>query len=663
MKNKINSLLAFICLGTVLLVGLQVPAIGQEVQYEKPSWRFGLSGGVNLNYYEGTTQNINASTFAPTQFGHGDGMGLFLAPMIEYHNPNSILGFMLQAGYDSRKGIFDQVLTACNCPADLSTELSYITIEPSLRIAPFRSNFYIYTGPRFAFVRDQSFEYTQSQNPEFPNPTQDINKTGDFSEMNSMLISMQVGAGLDIPLNSSNSKTQFAISPFVTYHPYIGQEPRSIETWDVTTIRAGVTLKMGSGKRVERPVVIAAPVAAPLPTVNFTVNSPNNRVGTVSYVETFPQLNYVFFNPSSPSVIPDRYIKLNSTQVANFSENQVGDFNQVNTSGRSSRQMTVYYNILNILGDRMVKNPGTSVSLVGSNDSGTADAKQMAESVKTYLVNTFGIATTRITTEGRTTPVIPSKQPAGTQSLAELRQEDTRVTIESNSAALLKEYQTGPNPLARSVTRTEDAPAESHVTFNVDGGTKAFKSWKLEVKDESGKIQNFGPYTNDSVSMPGKSILGNREKGTYTVTMIGEAPNGTIVRKEAKTEIVALKPDVVEHGTRYSVVYEFDSATSTAAYEKYLMDVIAPAIPTNSTVKIQGYTDSIGEKDYNLKLSQERAADVRAILQSALTKAGRTDVKFEVVSHGDSSQSQFSNTLPEQRFFNRTVLIDIAPSK
>src|SRR5690606_14162953 len=143
MKNKINSLFACLCLFTVLLVGLQVPAIGQEVQYEKPSWKFGLSGGVNLNYYEGTTQNINSATFAPTPFGHGDGMGLFLAPMIEYHNPNSIFGFMLQAGYDSRKGVFDQVLTACNCPADLSTELSYITIEPSLRIAPFRSNFYI----------------------------------------------------------------------------------------------------------------------------------------------------------------------------------------------------------------------------------------------------------------------------------------------------------------------------------------------------------------------------------------------------------------------------------------------------------------------------------------------------------------------------------------
>jgi hypothetical protein len=46
---------------------------------------------------------------------------------------------MLQAGYDSRKGDFDQVITACDCPADLSTNLSYITVEPSLRFV--KSNF------------------------------------------------------------------------------------------------------------------------------------------------------------------------------------------------------------------------------------------------------------------------------------------------------------------------------------------------------------------------------------------------------------------------------------------------------------------------------------------------------------------------------------------
>jgi hypothetical protein len=54
-------------------------------------------------------------------------LGLFIAPLLEYRPADSRWGVMLQAGYDSRKGDFDQVITACDCPADLSTDLSYIT--------------------------------------------------------------------------------------------------------------------------------------------------------------------------------------------------------------------------------------------------------------------------------------------------------------------------------------------------------------------------------------------------------------------------------------------------------------------------------------------------------------------------------------------------------
>jgi hypothetical protein len=54
---------------------------------------------------------------------------------------------------------FDQVITACDCPADLKANLSYITVEPSLRFAPFKSNFYLYGGPRLAFNMDKSFTY------------------------------------------------------------------------------------------------------------------------------------------------------------------------------------------------------------------------------------------------------------------------------------------------------------------------------------------------------------------------------------------------------------------------------------------------------------------------------------------------------------------------
>jgi outer membrane protein OmpA-like peptidoglycan-associated protein len=61
-----------------------------------------------------------------------------------------------------------------------------------------------------------------------------------------------------------------------------------------------------------------------------------------------------------------------------------------------------------------------------------------------------------------------------------------------------------------------------------------------------------------------------------------------------------------------------------------------------------------------MKLSQARANDVRNILESALAKSGRKDVKFDVSGFGeDPSHSPFNNKFPEERFYNRTVIIDI----
>ena len=37
-------------------------------------------------------------------------------------------------------------------------------------------------------------------------------------------------AGYDIPLSKTSSKTQLMLSPFVAFHPYFGQNSRSIET-------------------------------------------------------------------------------------------------------------------------------------------------------------------------------------------------------------------------------------------------------------------------------------------------------------------------------------------------------------------------------------------------------------------------------------------------
>lgn len=657
LSRSLYNLIAFICISTVIFTTMQAPAYAQEAEYERPTWKFGLTGGGNLNFYQGTTQDLAPGAFAPQAFNQGDGLGLYVGPMIEYRRPNSLLGFMLQAGYDSRQGAWDQVLTPCNCPADLSTKLSYISIEPSLVVAPFKSNFYLFAGPRLAFGLNKSYEYEQGANPDYPNSSQPVSESGDFSNMDKTRLSMQIGAGLDIPISSKSKRTQFALSPFISFQPYFGQTPRSIETWNLTTIRTGFSIKLGRGKRIEKAVPMAA---APVSSVNLTVNSPVNAPVNVSFIETFPLRNYVFFDESSSS-IPVRYIKLNKEQVENFSEDQLGRFNQITASGRSARQMTVYYNILNILGDRMSTNPESTINLVGSSEREMQEVRQRAESVKSYLITTYGISESRISTDGLVLPSSSSNQRSNSE-VDLLRQESNRVIIESNSLTLLKEYQTGPDAPLGSIMPSEQAPLDSYVSVNAAGATNAFKSWKLEVSDENGKMKAFGPYDRDTVRLSGKSILGTNSRGNYTFTVVGETQNGRTAKESVKADVVLWVTPVVEHGKRYSVLYEFDNSKAAAAYEKYLMDIVVPTIPAGATVRIQGYSDTIGDISYNQQLSEARAADVRAIIEKGLSQADRTDVKFEIRSHGGViPQSQFGNTLPEERFYNRTVLIDIKP--
>ncbi|MFE3847768.1 OmpA family protein [Flavobacterium sp. LB3P45] len=645
------------------LLSFQTAVQAQEtlpVKYTKPSWFFGVAGGANFNFYRGSTQQLNASFTSPKTFHDGFGAGLFIAPLLEYRPTDSRWGVMLQAGYDNRSGKFDQVITACDCPADLKANVSYITIEPSLRFAPFKSDFYLYGGPRLAFNMDKSFTYQLGVNPAFPDQEPNAAVKGNFDNIEKTIISMQIGAGYDIPLSSDSNKTQFVLSPFVSFQPYFGQNPRSTETWNNTTVRAGVALKFGQGQNIQQSTDMEKDGE-----VQFSVNSPSNVPGERKMTEIFPLRNYVFFNTGSTE-IPNRYVLLNKDQVKDFKEDQLEVFAPKTLSDRSKRQMIVYYNVLNILGDRMQKNPSAIITLVGSSEKGPDDGAVMAESIKTYLVTVFGINPSRINTKGQNKPNIPSEQPGATLELELLREGDQRVSIESNSPDLLMEFQSGPDAQMKPVVinALKEAPAESYVTINNNGAKEALSSWSVQMTDEQGKVQSFGPYSEDVASIPGKSILGDRPEGDFKVKMVGQSKSGKIIEKETTMHVVLWTPAKIEEGIRYSIIYEFNKSKAIAIYEKYLTDIVTPKIPAGATVIIHGHTDIIGEEAHNLDLSLARANDVKGILASALSKAGRNDVKFEVNGFGeDENKSPFENKTPEERFYNRTVIIDIIPAK
>jgi outer membrane protein OmpA-like peptidoglycan-associated protein len=247
-----------------------------------------------------------------------------------------------------------------------------------------------------------------------------------------------------------------------------------------------------------------------------------------------------------------------------------------------------------------------------------------------------------------------------------LNEGERRVSIESTSPAILMEFQSGPNaPLKPiEISTIQEAPLESYVTFNNKNSNTVFSSWRIELKDKKGNVQYYGPYSQETVSIPGKTILGTLPEGTYHVKMIGTTSIGETITKDTTVNMVLWKPSINDVANRFSVIYEFNESVSNAMSEKYLTEIVSRKIPKGATVIIHGYTDIIGDANYNQKLSLMRANDVKRILQSAMNSQGRTDVKFEIFGFGeDPDYSLFNNQFPEERFYNRSVMIDILPAK
>jgi outer membrane protein OmpA-like peptidoglycan-associated protein len=480
--------------------------------------------------------------------------------------------------------------------------------------------------------------------------------------MKGTVFSGQIGVGYDIPLKSPNAKHQIDISPFLSFQPFMGEDPRSVETWGVSTLRLGASIKFGSSKEIAQAAVVPTPVVVDRE-VDFSVRAPKAVPLKRRVRESFPVLNCVFFEEGSTE-IPSRYVLMTKDQAASFKEGQLQEVRPLNMTGRSLRQMTVYYNILNIVGDRLKRNPGTAISLSGASGLGPDLGKARAETIKRYLVDVFGIDSSRITTEGRDKPRSPSEVPGATKELTLLHAEDRRVDIESNSPEMMIEVGGGPHYMLKPVqivAEVED-PLDSHLLINVVGAKQLLSSWSLEITDEQGKVQRFGPSTQDHENISGNTILGDRAQGDYTIVLLGQTKSGKFVKKETTVHLVR-RNESVKEAVRFSILFEFDRSKTIASYETLLTDVVTPLIPDSSTVIIHGHTDIVGTEEYNDSLSSRRAEDAQTIIEGAISKSGKRGITFQTFGFGENLQyAPFDNNFPEERFYNRTVIIDIVPN-
>jgi hypothetical protein len=95
---SINLMAKSLFISALILAGVQAPLRAQETQYTKPSWWFGLAGGANLNFYNGSTYKLNSEFTQPATFHKGFGVGLYAAPLVEYSPSQFTFGLYVPGG-------------------------------------------------------------------------------------------------------------------------------------------------------------------------------------------------------------------------------------------------------------------------------------------------------------------------------------------------------------------------------------------------------------------------------------------------------------------------------------------------------------------------------------------------------------------------------------
>lgn len=355
-----------------------------------------------------------------------------------------------------------------------------------------------------------------------------------------------------------------------------------------------------------------------------------------------PILNYLFFDEGS-SVIPPRYEQLNKAETAVFKESNLFH----NTT------LQTYYDLLNVIGNRMAKKPDYKITLIGCNDGYSIEkddgnlSRKRAEAVRDYLNHTWNISNDRISIETRNLPDKPSTPIQDPDKLEENR----RVELYSDNDDLLKPIQYTDTmrvitpPTVRFKTDIISTNSVKNADIIVKNGDKVIKVIKSNAI--AGKYTDW-KLDEDIIIM--KNVSNDLK---YKLTVKDSKDNITSTNeKTIQFKVTTIKQKKKEKKgdkeiDRYSLIlFDFDKADLEKNNLKIIND-IKQKIKSTSDIYITGHTDRTGEDSYNLRLSIERAFATKKAL--GFPKAIAEGMGEKIILH--------DNDLPEGRFFCRTVNI------
>jgi len=365
-------------------------------------------------------------------------------------------------------------------------------------------------------------------------------------------------------------------------------------------------------------------------------NEDTIKVITVENVvskELHPFLPYIFFDEDMEE-ISSRYSLINSTEAAEFNILQL----------KHKGSLEIYHSCLNILGKRMQEYPSSMIALIGcnsdiNNEKGNLQlSKNRAEKIKNYLINTWSIAPSRIITIARNLPEKYSKK-----EQMEGQADNRRVEIRTEQIELLA-------PILIEDTLRSIHP-EGIILRNNITSESDLKDWNLQINVGKNKIidkiGNGVPDNDMNLDFKSSAFSVNDSSITKINLQIKNSTNQELnTKKEIPIKVVNNQKTI---NTYNLILFDYNSS-SLSKENKAIVSLVNTEIGANSKIKVIGFSDLMGDAEYNRKLSLDRA---KAVAKGMLFE------DIEVIGMGEEN-SLFDNSLPEGRFYSRTVQIQVS---
>jgi outer membrane protein OmpA-like peptidoglycan-associated protein len=645
-------------------VGSTQPTVSQS---GIPGIRYGAYGDVNFNGYNADFRKLPGVPNCCSRFTEGSGTASAFGFLDEFPVSNDMV-FGLRAGYaamnatfrasefsvilangSSVPALFEHTIEARPATVGLTPMIGYHVTEKLMAHA----------GTEVGFMVGRDYhQYEKMVEPysgTFSNGTRTRNDySGSLPDAQPIQAALVFGTSYDIPVNSSGS---IIAAPEAFYTVGLTTMVKGL-SWHNNSARLGLSVKYAPDMvlpaaepaptpladvkpaKLQTPVetkpVTAAVTAMGLREDGTELPLSSLKVEDVISTSTRPMLNYLFFDENSAS-IPARYAQITPAQAKGFS---IDNLSKLQT-------LPTYYQTLNVIGRRLQERPQATITLIGNNADLGAErgnrslSERRATAVRDYLRDVWHIEPNRMQIESRNLPQNPSNA-SDPDGIAENR----RVEILSSNPEITQPITT---------TDTLRRPAVQAVRFKTNTQAEAgVAEWTLVASQDGKPLRRFNgtgqvPESLDwNVDADGGSTL---HPGKIDYTLEVKDPSGrttttpvaSIPVEHSRT--VAQQKDEYRKLDRFSLMlFDYNRAQLNDANRRVIETIKKKIIP-DATVSVTGYTDRIGDAEYNRKLSTERAK----LTASAL------NVPNARVSGMGESAPQFTNDLPEGRFYNRTV--------